>query len=126
MKSEAVVSVFLTYRYAGALKSDASNSVVAPLPTAVAVTGLRAKPEVLAAVTSVDTLIDRLSDSKSVLVREICAVTVAMDYSLMQIYETLPLDFVGPVGSAHLTFLDVFTVPRLETSTFLFHLVRLP
>ena len=108
MKSDAVLSVFLMYKYAGALKSDASNSTVALPPTLVAVTGRRAKPVVLAAVMLVFTLTDKLSDSKSVLVKEIAAVTVAIGYSLMQIYETLPLDFVGPVGSTHLALLDIF------------------
>jgi len=95
------------YRYAGALKSDAVNKVVAAASTAVAVTGRRAKPVVLAAVMLVFTLTDKLSDNKSVLVNEIAAVTVAISYSLMQIYETLPLDFVGPVGGAHLALLDI-------------------
>ena len=84
---------------------DAVNKVVVSACTAVAVTGRRAKPVVLAAVMLV-TLTAKLSDSKSVLVNEIAAVTVAISYSLMQI-ETLPLDFVGPVGGTHLALLDV-------------------
>ena len=75
----------MTYKYAGALKSDAVNKVVAEAPTAVAVTGLRARPVVFAAVTLVDTLIDKLSDRRSELVSESCAVTVAISYSLLQI-----------------------------------------